>query len=333
MKRIFCLALCLLMVFGTMGSVFTEAANAMPAAPTDLHIVEYNEDYVAVASEELFYGDSWKKEYKVFLLEGKNQWTDVTDKCMTNWQACEMHYMHSLRSGQSVTLAFAPYIKEGGSVKIGEKVVLPAFTYKTGKFKPIQNLKVRFENHRLQASWDAASFSGFSFSYYMVSVRDGTGKKDPTGAPQPLYGETAMTCSYSGDIPVDAEKLIVEVQLCLNSGGKMYTPKAAKASVRLRKVKDGYYTADGEGTVQVTSITLNKTEAVLKKGKTLQLKAAKILPADATDKKVKWTSSDKKVATVSSKGKVKAKKKGTCIITCTAADGSGVTATCRITVK
>ena len=59
-------------------------------------------------------------------------------------------------------------------------------------------------------------------------------------------------------------------------------------------------------------------------GKSVTLKA---------NKKVTWKSSDKKIATVSSKGKVRARKKGTCIITCTAADGSGVKAVCKITVK
>ena len=83
----------------------------------------------------------------------------------------------------------------------------------------------------------------------------------------------------------------------------------------------------------IISIKLNKTKASLAKGKTLQLKVKKILPADATNKKVKWITSDKKIATVDQNGKVKAKKKGTCIITCMAADGSGVRATCTITVK
>ncbi len=85
--------------------------------------------------------------------------------------------------------------------------------------------------------------------------------------------------------------------------------------------------------VLVTSIKLNKTKATLKKGQTLQLKVKKITPENATNKKVIWTTSDKKIARVNSEGKVTAKKKGTCLITCTAADGSGVIAVCKITVK
>ena len=46
-----------------------------------------------------------------------------------------------------------------------------------------------------------------------------------------------------------------------------------------------------------------------------------------------WKSSNTKVATVTSKGVVKAKKAGTVTITATAKDGSGKKATCKVTVK
>ena len=83
----------------------------------------------------------------------------------------------------------------------------------------------------------------------------------------------------------------------------------------------------------ISSIRLNKTKATLKKGKTLKLKISKILPAEAAGNKTVWSSSDKSVATVDKQGKVKAKGAGVCIITCSADDGSGVSASCKITVK
>ena len=95
------------------------------------------------------------------------------------------------------------------------------------------------------------------------------------------------------------------------------------------KVITGKKTAE----IKITSISLDKNKATLKKGKTLQLKVKSILPADATNKKLKWTSSDKKIASVDKDGKVKAKKKGKCTITCIATDGSGIQATCKIIVK
>lgn len=83
--------------------------------------------------------------------------------------------------------------------------------------------------------------------------------------------------------------------------------------------------------VMVTGITLNKTTASVVKGKTVALTAT-VTPDTATNKTVKWTTSNANVATVSTGGVVTAKAAGTAIITATAADGSGVKATCKITV-
>ena len=84
--------------------------------------------------------------------------------------------------------------------------------------------------------------------------------------------------------------------------------------------------------VAVTGIKLNKTSASLNITKTLQLTAT-VLPDDATDKAITWSSSNTKAATVDSNGKVKGVGTGTATITATAADGSGVTATCKVTVS
>lgn len=82
----------------------------------------------------------------------------------------------------------------------------------------------------------------------------------------------------------------------------------------------------------VTSIKLNKASAVLKKGNSLSLKAT-VLPGSANNKSVRWTSSNTKIATVSSKGVVTAKSAGTTTITATAKDGSRKKASCKVTVK
>ena len=85
--------------------------------------------------------------------------------------------------------------------------------------------------------------------------------------------------------------------------------------------------------ILVTSITLDKTSEILSAiDQTLQLTPT-VLPENATDKSVTWTSSNPAVATVSNTGLVRAVESGTATITATAADGSGVTATCEVTVK
>jgi len=82
--------------------------------------------------------------------------------------------------------------------------------------------------------------------------------------------------------------------------------------------------------VKVTGITLNKTSITALSGSTHQLSAT-IAPADATDKRIDWKSSNTSVATVDASGKVTLVGGGTATITATAADGSGVTASCSIT--
>jgi uncharacterized protein YjdB len=64
------------------------------------------------------------------------------------------------------------------------------------------------------------------------------------------------------------------------------------------------------------------------------MKVKSVSPSNATNKKVTWKSSDPSIASVNkTTGKVTTKKTGKVTITCTAADGSGVKATCKITVK
>lgn len=84
-------------------------------------------------------------------------------------------------------------------------------------------------------------------------------------------------------------------------------------------------------TIKVSKIKLNKSWVGLDKGKSVTLKAT-VSPSNANNKAVTWTSSNSRVATVSSSGKVIAKASGTATITCTAKDGSGKRATCKITV-
>ena len=84
-------------------------------------------------------------------------------------------------------------------------------------------------------------------------------------------------------------------------------------------------------TVAVTGVTLNKTEATIKVGVSLQLTAT-IAPSNATNKNVTWSSSDSSVATVNAVGKVTAVKAGSATITVKTNDGEK-TATCQITVE
>jgi hypothetical protein len=82
--------------------------------------------------------------------------------------------------------------------------------------------------------------------------------------------------------------------------------------------------------VAVTGVELNKTSITIDEGNSYQLQAT-VKPADATNKKVEWTSEDEKIATVDSTGLVKGIKAGNTTITVTTEDG-GFTATCSVNV-
>ena len=83
--------------------------------------------------------------------------------------------------------------------------------------------------------------------------------------------------------------------------------------------------------VKVSSLTLNKSELNMNKGETDTLTAT-VAPASASNKNVTWKSSDASVVSVSA-GKLTAKKAGSATITATASDGSGKSASCKVTVK
>ena len=108
----------------------------------------------------------------------------------------------------------------------------------------------------------------------------------------------------------------------VNSKGVITGKKAGKAVIT---VKVGKYTKKLTVKVKKPSFKLVKSSAKLKKGKktTIKVKAAPV-------SKVTYKTSNKKVATVNSKGVVTAKKKGTAKITVKC---NGITRTFKVTVK
>lgn len=84
--------------------------------------------------------------------------------------------------------------------------------------------------------------------------------------------------------------------------------------------------------VKIKKISLPKSKLTGYVGEKIVLSPT-IKPSNATNQKLTYTSSNKKVAKVSSKGVVTLKKKGTVTITCKAKDGSKKKAKVKITVK
>ena len=82
--------------------------------------------------------------------------------------------------------------------------------------------------------------------------------------------------------------------------------------------------------VDVTNVSLDETSKNITVGGNLQLKAT-VIPDDATQKGVYWTSDTPAVATVDPYGKVTGVAAGTATITATTVDGAK-TASCEVTV-
>ncbi len=124
------------------------------------------------------------------------------------------------------------------------------------------------------------------------------------------------------------------VTLKKNSGGKTVTITAAATDGSGKKA--AYKITAMKGYVKKVVISGKKTRT-LKAGKTLKLKA-KVTASNAkkANKTLKWTSSNKKYAAVSSTGKVKTKKAGkkkTVTITAMATDGSNKKAVVKLKLK
>ncbi len=118
--------------------------------------------------------------------------------------------------------------------------------------------------------------------------------------------------------------------------------------------QDGMVTAKAEGTVTITasakdgsgvsdhitltvkgalveSIRLTAQKTALTVGESVAV-SAEVLPADAGDKSLSWSSSNPAVASVDTAGRVTAKAEGTARITAAAKDGSGINGSIAFTV-
>ena len=118
----------------------------------------------------------------------------------------------------------------------------------------------------------------------------------------------------------------------VNKHGLVQAKKNGCAVISVKAGKKLYKCKVTVKTVKVKSLKMNRNKMELDKGDKLLLKAT-IAPSNASNRKVIWKSSNKKIASVNSVGQVTAKRAGAVIITAMAKDGSKKKAACRITIK
>ena len=122
----------------------------------------------------------------------------------------------------------------------------------------------------------------------------------------------------------------------VTSSGKVKAVGTGKAYITCKPADGG----NGKGAIclvevkkiEVIGILLDQTSLVMDRGATYKLKAT-VLPETASNKKLKWVSTNTKVATVDSTGKVIAKGKGSCEIRAISTDGTNCIAKCNVRVR
>ena len=156
-----------------------------------------------------------------------------------------------------------------------------------------------------------------SVSYKSVSVVAGSS----VAGPKVTYAKGDKITSWK-----TSNKTVATVA----KNGKITGKKAGTATitVTLKSKKSAKIKVTVKKKVAATRVKLNKTSLTLKKGKSFQLKAT-VTPQKTTDK-VTYKTSNKKIVTVTSKGKLVAKKKGKATITVTVGKKKAV---CRVVVK
>ena len=143
-------------------------------------------------------------------------------------------------------------------------------------------------------------------------------------------GTAPITWSVSGSLPAG---------LRLNGNTISGTPTAQGTSNFTVTTTNAYgsdskqftLTIEAAANVPVESVSLDKTSLELTEGETAQLTAT-VLPDNATNKNVTWSTSNASIATVDANGLVTAGGAGTATITVTTEVG-GTTDTCTVTVR
>lgn len=237
----------------------------------------------------------------------------------------------SLDSGKSYVLKATVTTTEGENYN---DVVWTSSDEKIATVSPSGEVKALYPG-KATITATTADGSGISASCEITVTQPVTGVKLPSAARVSVGGNTLLTAtiipeyaSDSGLTWTSSDENIVKV----DENGRLTGVSVGQAVVTC-KTNSGGYTASCTVTVVigVNGITLNKTVLSLNSGATYEL-VATVTPAEATNKKVTWQSSNEKVATVDAAGIVTAKDGGSCVITAKTVDGEYI-AKCTVSVN
>ncbi len=178
------------------------------------------------------------------------------------------------------------------------------------------------EDMKLEARWSKVEVTGINLNAQNLTLKpEGIAELEVIFTPEGASSELVWESSDTSIVTV-------------SENGELKALKDGEATITVT-TKDGKYSATckikvEDDAVAVTSVSISGDKEVTV-GSTIKL-TANIKPKDASNKEVVWKSSDKKIATVDSKGNVKGLKPGKVKITVTTVDGEKE-ATKEITVK
>ena len=167
--------------------------------------------------------------------------------------------------------------------------------------------------------------------------------KSPTGSTKTVYVGKGKKVSLKTTVTVTPNKAANKTVTysvknkkiaTVSSKGVLHGKKVGTTKVTVTSKKNPKKSAVITVKVKkpVTKVKLNSSSATVLTGATRTLKAS-VTPSSGAYTKVKWSSSDKSVATVTQTGVVSGIKKGTATIRATACDGSNKSASCKVTVE
>jgi uncharacterized protein YjdB len=248
----------------------------------------------------------------------------------------------------TLTITKAPLKITAGSYTKKQGEANPAFSVSYDGFKNNETTSVLTTQPTISCTATESSpagtydivVSGASAANYEISYVAGTLKVVEKDAPKIKLSKTKATIEKGKTLTLKAtftpsdfsDKSVTwkssDTKVAtVSSAGVVKGVKAGTATITCTSKATG---AKATCKVTIGYVKLDKTTATIKKGKTLTLTAT-VYPTSLKDQTVTWASSDTKVTTVSSSGKVKGVKAGTATITCTS-NATGLKTTCKVTV-
>lgn len=321
----------------------------------DRYFVFWNQD----DRLSIFYDQTYNKQFKVLNRDGATDATfeEVPYEGMISHQDIETGYDYAIFpydfdngcDTQGILTVVIPsnqkYYDDARGV--GARMLMVArdkegdFTFKhvgsyigirlKGEGFSVKSISFRGNNDELIAGYPKVSFDESDNPVLEFDPRDKDNSKVIT---MTLDEPMALNMSEYEAFWIQLPALTLSKGLTLtvkDENGRTYE-RVINSSVTLER--RNFYTLSSTveiSTVSVTSVSVEPTSLELNVNDTAELKAT-VLPENAGDKTVSWSSSDTNVATVDADGNVTAVGAGTAKITVTTTDG-GKTAECTVNVK